>query len=165
MTNNQQQIINSLISEFDKMNQQKRSHTNLVSFISNQLDEISIERQEFREQTRMAKIVNDELLHRLTADVTDLLDNFGYELEVYEYKDYCRLTIKFVGEIDKRYNQWEYKQWYANKYVCYLDGEEGLEKGGFKLSNGYRSCVTFVDTDAFLEDIAKHIVQLKKRKL
>ena len=141
------------------MNQQKRSHTNLVSFISNQLDEISIEKQEFRERTRMAKIVNDELLHRLTADITDLLDNFGYELEVYEHKDYCRLTITFVGELDKRYNCWERKQWYANKQIGYFDGEEGLHKGGFKLSADYRDCVTFVDTDALLKDIAEHILK------
>jgi hypothetical protein len=166
MTNNQQQIINSLISEFDKINKSKKvNKNNLLDFIHNQLDEISIKKQEFREQTRMAKIVNDELLHRLTADVTDLLDNFGYELEVYEHKDFCRLTIKFVGEIDKRYNCWESKQWYANKQIGYFDGEEGLHKGGFKLSADYRGCVTFVDTDALLKDIAQHIVQLKKRKL
>ena len=165
MTNNQQAIINSLISEFDRMNQQKRSHTNLVSFINNQLDEISINKQEFREQTRVAKIVNDELIDRLTADIQDLLDNFGYELEVEDWEEYCRLTIKFVGEIDKRYNKWEYKQWYAHKHVGYFDGEKGLKMGGLVLSSEYRSCATFVDTDALLTDIAKHIVELKKRIL
>jgi len=165
MTNNQQAIINSLISEFDRMNQQKRSHTNLVSFINDQLDEISIKKQEFREQTRVAKIVNDELIERLTADITDLLDNFGYELEVRNSQDYCVLTITFVGEMDKKYGKWEYKQWYAHKHSGYFDGENGLLKGGLKLSYAYNDSVTFVDTDALLKDIAKHIVELKKRKL
>lgn len=165
MTNNQQAIINSLISEFDRMNQQKRNHTDLVSFINNQLDEIYIKKQEFREQTRVAKIVNDELIERLTADITDLLDNFGYELEVSEYKDYFNLTIRFIGEWNNQYGRWQYKEWYAQKHVGDLDGEWGLKKGGLKLSNSYRDAVSFVDTDALLEDIAKHIVELKKRKL
>jgi hypothetical protein len=165
MTNNQQAIINSLISEFDRMNQQKRSHSNLVSFINDQLDEISIKKQEFREQTRVAKIVNDELIDRLTDDITDLLDNFGYELEVEDWEKYCGLTITFVGEMDKRYGKWEYKKWYAHKHVGYFDGEKGLLKGGLKLSSAYNDCVTFVDTDALLTDIAKYIVELKKRKL
>ena len=165
MTSNQQAIINSLISEFDRMNQQKRSHTNLVSFINNQLDEISIKKQEFREQTRVAKIVNDELIDRLTADITDLLDNFGYELEVEEYKDYFNLTIRFIGEMDKRYGKWEYREWYAHKHTAYFDGEEGIKKGGLKLSSAYRDYVSFVDTDALLTDIANYIVELKKRKL
>jgi hypothetical protein len=147
------------------MNQQKRSHTNLVSFINNQLDEISIKKQEFREQTRVAKIVNDELIERLTADITDLLDNFGYELEVLEHKDYFNLTIRFIGDMNNKYGRWEYKQWYAHKHVGYFDGEWGLKKGGLILSSAYRDGVSFVDTDALLEDIAKHIVELKKRKL
>lgn len=166
MTNNQQQIINSLISEFDRMNQKKRSHSNLVSFINDQLDEISIKKQEFREQTRVAKIVNDELIDRLTADITDLLDNFGYELEVGEYEGYVNLTIRFIGEMNKQYGRWEYKQWYAHKHTGYFDNEKGLLKGGLKLSSAYNDCwVEFVDTDALLTDIAKHIVELKKRKL
>ena len=165
MTNNQQQIINSLIYEFDRMNQQTRNHTNLVSFINNQLDEISIKKQEFREQTRVAKIVNDELIERLTADITDLLDNFGYELEVEEWEEYCNLTVRFIGDMNNKYGKWEYKQWYAHKHTGYFDNEKGLLKGGLVLSSAYSSCVTFVDTDALLEDIAKHIVELKKRKL
>ena len=165
MTSNQQQIINSLIYEFDRMNQQTRNHSDLVSFINNQLDEISIKKQEFREQTRVAKIVNDELIDRLTADINDLLNNFGYELEVHNCAGYCGLTITFVGEMNKRYGKWEYKQWYAQKHYGYFDGEKGLLKGGLVLSSEYRSCATFVDTDALLTDIAKHIVELKKRKL
>jgi hypothetical protein len=166
MTNNQQQIINSLISEFDKINKSKKvSNNNLLDFISNQLDEISIKKQEFREQTRMAKIINDELSHRLTADIQDLLDNFGYTLKVNEFKEYCRFTITFVGELDKRYNCWEHKDWYAYKYLGRYENEDGLHKGGFELSADYRGCVTFVDTDALLKDIAEHIVHLKKRKL
>jgi hypothetical protein len=166
MTNNQQNIINSLISEFDKINKSKKvSNNNLLDFISNQLDEISVKKQEFREQTRMAKIINDELLHRLTADIQDLLDNFGYTLEVREYKEYCRFYITFVGELDKRYNCWEHKDWYAHKYTGWLDNEDGLRKGGFELSADYRQDNLLADTDALLEDIAKHIVQLKKRKL
>ena len=165
MTNNQQQIINSLIYEFDRMNQQTRNHTNLVSFINNQLDEIYIKKQEFREQTRVAKIVNDELIERLTADITDLLDNFGYELEVEEWEEYCNLTVRFIGDMNNKYGKWEYKQWYAHKHTGYFDNEKGLLKGGLVLSSAYSSCVTFVDTDALLEDIAKHIVELKKRKL
>ena len=165
MTNNQQSIINSLISEFDRMNQQKRNHTDLVSLINNQLDEISIKKQEFREQTRVAKIVNDELLDRLTADITNLLDNFGYKLDVRDYEEYCILDITFVGEKDKRFGNWEDKKWYAHKHVEHFDGEKGLKKGGLVLSSEYQSCVAFVDTNALLEDIAKHIVVLKKRKL
>lgn len=165
MTNNQQAIINSLISEFDRINQQKRNHTDLVSFINNQLDDIYIKKQEFREQTRVAKIVNDELIERLTADITDLLDNFGYELEVSEYKDYFNLTIRFIGEWNNQYGRWEYREWYAHKHTTHFDGEHGLKKGGLKLSAAYRDAVSFVDTNALLEDIAKHIVQLKKRKL
>jgi len=166
MTNNQQNIINSLISEFDRINKSKKvSNNDLLNFINSQLDEISIKKEQFREQTRMAKIVNDELLHRLTADVTDLLDNFGYELEVYEHKDYCRLTIRFIGELDKRYNCWEHKEWYAHKYLGRYENEDGLHKGGFELSADYRQDNLLEDTDALLEDIAKHIVHLKKRSL
>ena len=165
MTNNQQAIINSLISEFDRINQQKRNHTDLVSFINNQLDEIYIKKQEFREQTRVAKIVNDELIERLTADITDLLDNFGYELEVSEYKDYFNLTIRFIGEWNNQYGRWQYKEWYAHKHITHFDGEEGLKKGGLKLSAAYGDYVAFANTDALLKDIAEHIVQLKKRKL
>jgi len=165
MTCNQQQIINSLISEFDRINQQKRNHTDLVSFINNQLDEIYIKKQEFREQTRVAKIVNDELIERLTADITDLLDNFGYELEVSEYKDYFNLTIRFIGEWNNQCGRWQYKEWYAQKHVGYLDGEWGLKEGGLKLSNSYRDAASFVDTNALLKNIAEHIVELKKRKL
>jgi hypothetical protein len=113
----------------------------------------------------VAKIVNDELIDRLTDDITDLLDNFGYELKVEDWEEYCGFTITFVGEMDKRYGRWEYKQWYAHKHVGYFDSEKGLKKGGLILSSEYRSCVSFVDTDALLEDIAKHIVQLKKCKL
>ena len=166
MTNNQQQIINSLISEFDRINKSKKvSNNNLLDFIHNQLDEISIKKQEFREQTRMAKIINDELLHQLTTNIQDLLDNFGYTLEVREYKEHCRFEITFVGELDKRYNCWEHKEWYAHKYLGRYENEDGLHKGGFKLSADYRNNLVLADTDALLTDIAEHIVQLKKRKL
>ena len=166
MTNNQQNIINSLISEFDKINKSKKvSNNNLLDFIHNQLDEISIKKQEFREQTRMAKIINDELLHQLTTNIQDLLDNFGYTLEVREYKEHCRFEITFVGELDKRYNCWEHKEWYAHKYTNFFENEDGLSKGGLKLSTDYRNNLVLADTDALLEDIAKHIVHLKKRKL
>jgi hypothetical protein len=167
MTNNQQNIINSLISEFDRMNRSKKvNNNNLLDFINNQLDEISVKKQEFREQTRMAKIINDELLHHLTTNIQDLLDNFGYTLEVREYKEHCRFEITFVGELDKRYTHfWESKDWYAHKYTGWLDNEDGLRKGGFELSADYRRDNLLEDTDALLEDIAKHIVQLKKRKL
>lgn len=166
MTNNQQNIINSLISEFDRINRSKKvNNNNLLDFISNQLDEISVKKQEFREQTRIAKIINDELLHQLTTHIQDLLDNFGYELYVREYEGYCRFKITFVGELNKKYNCWEEKEWYAHKYTNYFEGEDGLSKGGFKLSTDYQHNLVLADTDALLTDIAEHIVQLKKRKL
>lgn len=166
MTNNQQQIINSLISEFDRMNRSKKvNNNNLLDFIHNQLDEISIKKQEFREQTRMAKIINDELLHQITTHIQDLLDNFGYELYVREYEGYCRFQITFVGELNKKYNCWEHKEWYAHKYTNYFEGEDGLSKGGFKLSTDYQKNLVLADTDALLTEIAEHIVNLKKRKL
>ena len=165
MTNNQQNIINSLISEFDRMNQQKRSYTNLVSFISNQLDEISIKKEQFREQTRVAKIINDELSSKLTDDITDLLYNFGYTLKVDEYQHQYHFTITFVGERCPKYNDWAYTKYYGNKHTAYFDDEEGLARGGFKLKCAMSYGQEFKDTNELLEDIAKHIVKLKRRKL
>jgi hypothetical protein len=166
MTNNQQNIINSLISEFDRINKSKKvSSNNLLDFINNQLDEISIKKEQFREQTRVAKIINDELLDKLSKDITQLLDNFNYTLDVRELKEYCRFEITFVGEWDKRYNCWEHKDWYAHKYLGRYENEDGLHKGGFELSADYRQDNLLADTDALLKDIAEHIVHLKKRKL
>jgi hypothetical protein len=166
MTNNQQQIINSLISEFDKINKQKKSGNNLVDFINSQLDEIAVKKEQFREQTRVAKIINDELSSKLTDDITNLLFNFGYTLKVDEYKDQYHFTITFVGEKDTRYNNWAYTKYYANKHTTYFDDEKGLAKGGFQLKCAMSVNTTlFKDTNELLEDIAKHIVNLKKRKL
>jgi hypothetical protein len=165
LTNNQKEIIDSLIYEFGKMNESKGNDNDLLSYINNQLDEISIKKEQFREQTRVAKIINDELLDKLSKDITQLLDNFGYTLDVRELKEYCRFEITFVGELDKRYNCWEHKDWYAHKYLGRYENEEGLHKGGFKLSTGYRENNLLADTDALLKDIAEHIVHLKKRSL
>ena len=167
MTNNQQNIINSLISEFDRMNRSKKvNNNNLLDFISNQLDEISIKKQEFREQTRVAKIVNDELSHQLTADIQDLLNNFGYTLKVNEYQDRYDFTITFVGERCPRYNDVEYTKYYAHKHTTDFDGEKGLAKGGFQLECARSvNMKKFKDTDELLKDIAEHIIRLKKRKL
>jgi hypothetical protein len=122
--------------------------------------------QEFREQTRIAKIINDELSHQLTADIQDLLNNFGYTLKVNEYQHQYHFAITFVGEKDTRYNDWAYAKYYGNKHTAYFDNEEGLRKGGLKLTcamsvNGKE----FKDTNELLKDIAEHIVKLKRRKL
>jgi hypothetical protein len=166
MTNNQQQIINSLISEFDKINKQTKSGNNLVDFINSQLDEIAVKKQEFREQTRIAKIINDELSSKLTDDITDLLFNFGYTLKVNEYQYRYDFTITFVGERCPRYNDWEYAKYYAHKHTANFDDEKGLAKGGFQLECAKSvNMKKFRDTNELLKDIAEHIVKLKKRKL
>ena len=167
MTNNQQQIINSLISEFDTINKSKKvSNSDLLNFINTQLDEIAIKKEQFREQTRVAKIINKELIDRLTDDITNLLDNFGYKLEVIENSngDCYYFNITFVGEFDCD-KRTECKTYYAELYYESFENIKGVAKGGFRLTSKYRSSVSFTNNDALLKDIAEHIVQFKKREL
>ena len=165
MTNNQQQIINSLISEFDRINQSKRNDNNLLSYIQNELDAVSQKAKEFAEQTRIANIINDEIADSIEQKITDLISNFGYTLKVYKHPRYFEWTITFVGEKDHRYGDWERKAYYGEKYLASYNDKDGLAKGGLRLTSSYNSCMSFSNDDSLLKDIAKHIVTLKKRNI
>jgi hypothetical protein len=156
---------NSLISEFDKINKSKRNDNDLLDFINSQLDEIAVKKQEFREQTRVAQFINDELLDKLTDDITNMLDNFGYKLEVIKNlsNDCYYLNIKFIGELDHN-KRTECKTWYAEMHYASYEGAKGLSKSGFRLTAYYKSVVEFTN-EGLLKDIARHIVYLRKRKV
>ena len=165
MTNNQQQIINSLISEFDKINQSKRNDNDLLSFIQNELDAVSQKAKEFAEQTRIANIINDEIADSIEQKITDLISNFGYTLKVYRHPRYYEWTITFVGEVDNRYGNWERKAWYGEKHLASYNNKDGLEKGGLRLTSSFNSCAEFSNDDSLLKNIANHIIYLKKRSI
>ena len=158
-------LSNSLISEFDKINQSKRNDNDLLSFIQNELDAVSQKAKEFAEQTRIANIINDEIADNIEQKITNLISNFGYTLEIYRHKHYYSWTIIFYGEKDHRYGNWERKTWYGEKHLASYNDKDGLAKGGLKLKKDYGSALLYNNDDELLQAIAKHIVSLKKRNI
>lgn len=174
MTNNQQQIINSLISEFDRINQSKNNDNDLLSYINNQLDEQSVLRAEFREKSKAFHKINLQILSDLEEQIRKLTDHFGYELTIYGdfYKEdgYVGISIEWKGHEGLYKN---YERWRLDKKLKWFGGTsinsfQGLVDFGYKYSRGTQGCNDyrfFSNEKELLKDIADTIVEVRKCKL
>jgi hypothetical protein len=174
MTNNQQQIINSLISEFNRMNESKSNDNDLLSYINNQLDEQSVLRNEFREKSDAFSKVNQQILADLEKQIKSLTDHFGYKLTIYgdmtNGYGYIGITIDWKGHEGLYKN---FDTWYANKKWKWfgdtsINSFQGLTDYGFEYSRGTRGCSdyrVFLTEQHLLKDIANQIIEIRKRNL
>ena len=174
MTNNQQQIINSLISEFNRMNESKGNENDLLSYINNQLDEQSVLRAEFREKSKAFDKVNQQILADLEKQIKSLTDHFGYKLTLfgnitYEF-GYVGITIDWKGHEGLYKN---FDTWYATKKWKWFGGTsinsfQGLTDYGFEYSRGTQGSSdyrVFLTEQKLLKDIANQIIEIRKRNL
>lgn len=174
MTNNQQQIINSLISEFDRINKNKSNDNDLLSYINNQLDEQSVLRAEFRERSDIFKKINQQILADLEKQIKSLTDHFGYELTIFgdmtNGYGYVGISIDWKGHEGLYKN---FQTWYAKKKWKWfgdtsINSFQGLTDYGYEYSRGTQGCSdyrVFLTEQDLLKDIANQIIEIRKCKL
>lgn len=174
LTNNQKQIIDSLIYEFGKMNESKGNENDLLSYINNQLDEQSVLRSEFREKSNAFSKINQQILTDLEEQIKVLTDHFGYKLTIFGDMTngfgYVGISIDWKGHEGLYKN---YETWHANKKWKWfgdtsINSFQGLTDYGFEYSRGVRGCSdyrVFLTEQDLLKDIANQIVEVRKRSL
>lgn len=174
LTNNQKEIIDSLIYEFGKMNESKNNDNDLLSYINNQLDEQSVLRAEFREKSKAFHKINLQILADLEEQIRKLTDHFGYVLSIYGdfYKEdgYVGISIEWKGHegLYKKYESWTLNKklkWFGDTSI---NSFQGLVDFGYKYSRGVQGCSdyrTFSNEKELLKDIADTIVEIRKREL
>lgn len=174
LTNNQKEIIDSLIYEFGRMNESKNNDNDLLSYINNQLDEQSVLRAEFREKSKAFHKVNLQILADLEEQIRKLTDHFGYVLSIYGdfYKEdgYVGISIEWKGHegLYKNYESWRLDKklkWFGDTSI---NSFQGLVDFGYKYSRGVQGCsdyVVFHTEQDFLKDVANEIIEVRKREL
>ena len=174
LTNNQKEIIDSLIYEFGRMNESKGNDNDLLSYINNQLDEQSILRSEFREKSNAFSKINQQILADLEEQIKSLTDHFGYKLTIFgdvtNGFGYVGISIDWKGHEGLYKN---YETWHANKKWKWfgdtsINSFQGLTECGFEYSRGVRGCSdyrVFLTEQDLLKDIANQIIEVRKRSL
>jgi hypothetical protein len=174
LTNNQKEIIDSLIYEFGRMNESNSKDNDLLSYINNQLDEQSVLRAEFREKSKAFNKINQQIIADLEEQIRTLTDHFGYELNIYgdviNGVGYVGISIEWKGHegLYKNYQSWYLKKkwkWFGDTSI---NSFQGLTDYGFEYSRGTQGCSDYVvfhtDRD-LLKDIANEIIEVRKRSL
>jgi hypothetical protein len=173
LTNNQKEIIDSLIYEFGRMNESKGNENDLLSYINNQLDEQSILRAEAREKSNALDKINKQILDDLRNQINALTNHFGYELYIGTTSGdfgYINIIITFKGHegLYKDYQSWYLKRkwkWFGdtsiNSFQIFTDF--GYEYS--RSNNAGNGNDVFHTEQDFLKDVANQIVERRKRSL
>lgn len=170
ITKTQQQIIDSITNEFERINNiQSGPVSKLAQQIKGEIAEYDSNQDEFRIQTQSYEIANKNLFEDICLQIEDLCNELDLELETYadpkqgrRYTEFRKIKIGFPHFVDTTNACGDvYFTIYASPFDVKMYGIYGLEKVGLYYQEGTLEPKYYQDN--ILEFIAEKIVKIHKQ--
>lgn len=171
LTDNQQEIINSIISEFESLNKPYHSdagdYYDLLEYIDSAINEKERFLQEIKITNRAYEDANKQQVLQIVEKLNGLLNRFGYNCEFHYasnfrglgISEYFAIRINWVGHLSDHKNTDVY--FYSN--LANKDGLWYLKDSSLTISKKYSDNQSKLDSvDELLKYVAELIIEKKK---